>query len=56
MNNLNRIRNLDEKVSELDPDGQVVKGITDHFCQAKISSLQGELEEEKERVRDFDMS
>ena len=51
MNNVNRIRNLEEKVSELDPDGQVVKGITDHFCQAKISSLQGELEEEKERVR-----
>ena len=48
-----RIRNLEEKVSELDPDGQVVKGITDHFCQAKISSLQGELEEEKERVRDL---
>ena len=53
LDNLNRIRNLEEKVSELDPDGQVVKGITDRFCQAKISSLQGELEEEKERVRDL---
>ena len=40
-------------MSELDPDGQVVKGITDQFCQAKISRLQGDLEEEKERVRDL---
>ena len=49
----NRIRNLEEKISELEPDGQVVKGITDYFCQTKISRLQGELEEEKERVRVF---
>ena len=49
----NRIRNLEEKISELDPEGQVVKGITDYFCQTKISRLQGELEVEKERVRVF---
>ena len=49
----NRIRNLEEKISELDPEGQVVKGITDYFCQTKISRLQGELEEEKERVQVF---
>ena len=44
---------MEEKISELEPDGQVVKGITDYFCQTQISRLQGELEEEKERVRVF---
>ena len=46
-----RIRNLEDKISELSPDGQVVKGITDHFCQTKISHLQNDLEAEKEKVR-----
>ena len=50
---LNRIRNLEEKISELEPDGQVVKGITDYFCQTDINRLQDELEAEKERVQRF---
>ena len=50
-NQVDRIRNLEDKISELSPDGQVVKGITDHFCQTKISHLQNDLEAEKEKVR-----
>lgn len=48
-----KIRNLEEKISELDPDGQVVKGITDYFCQTDINRLQDELEAEKERSAAF---
>ena len=49
--NGHKIRNLEEKMSELDPDGQIVKGITDYFCKAKISHLQEELAAAKDRVQ-----
>ena len=45
-----RIRNLEDKMTELDPDSQIVKGITDYFCKTKISHLQEELTAVKNRV------